>query len=75
MTSIFGKPKVEDLLSDPRFLALAHHLAGASLMASVVLGKKEDPEVQEIGRVLGALASQFDLSRSTIRIETPDTTE
>lgn len=60
MSRIFkGKRSVEELLADPDFLALAYHLAGASEMASVVLGKKEDAEVQEVGRVLGAISSRF----------------
>lgn len=58
-----GKRKMDNSPADPEFLALAFHLAGASAMAAVVLDKKEDLEVQEVGRVLGAMSSRFfDLS-------------
>jgi len=54
---LFGRKP--DALTSPEFVALAWHLAGASLVASVVLDKKEDLEVQEVGRVLGVLSSSF----------------
>lgn len=58
-----GRRNMNNSPADPEFLALAFHLAGASAMAAVVLDKKEDLEVQEVGRVLGAMSSRFfDLS-------------
>lgn len=61
MSGIFSRKRtVDDIVSDPSFLAFAWHLAGACKVASVVLNKKDDPEVQEIGRVLDALSSRFD---------------
>jgi hypothetical protein len=71
MNGIFGKKRsVDELLADPDFLSLAYHLAGAAEMASVVLAQKEESEVQEIGRVLGAISSQF-FDRSGLRRATP----
>jgi len=54
---LFGRKP--DALTSPEFIALAWHLAGACEVASVVLDKKEDLEVQEVGRVLGALSLNF----------------
>lgn len=77
MSGIFtkkhGASSVEELLASSDFVALGYHLAGAAEMASAVLGKKEDPEVVEISRVLGAISSQF-LERSGLRRATAAST-
>jgi hypothetical protein len=73
MSGIFGR-KYDVSPVDKDFVALSFYLAGAAEMASVVLAQKEDPEVKEVGRVLGQLSTRFGrdgLPRTTVLMTPP----